>query len=42
MPPAQLLQGSNGSQVNIQSNVGEGKLMMTNADGYIVPKKNVI
>ena len=30
--PKQIEQRSNGSQVNIQWNVGEGKLMMTNAD----------
>ena len=34
--PTQLEQRSNGSQVNIQSNVGEGKLMMTNADAYML------
>ena len=34
--PTRLEQRSNGSQVNIQWNVGEGKLMMTNADAYML------
>ena len=44
VPCTQLVQRSNGSQLNIQWNVGEGKLMMTpaNAEGYIVLKRNVI
>ena len=42
VPPTELVQRSNGSQVNIQLNVAEGKLMMNNTDAYIVLKKNVI
>ena len=42
VPPTQLIQRSDGGQVNIQRNVGVGKLMMTNADRYIVLKRNVI
>ena len=34
--PTQLEQRSNGSQVNMQWNLGERKLMMTNADAYML------